>query len=37
MKFVTWRDMEEGGDENGPNDSDTALPLVSFCFSFVFY
>ena len=36
MKFVTWRDMEDGGDENGPNDSD-ALPVVSFYFSFVIY
>ena len=31
MKFVTWRDMEDGGDENGPNDSD-ALSAVSFAF-----
>ena len=31
MKFVTWRDMEDGGDENGLNDSDS-LPVVSFCF-----
>ena len=36
MKFVTWRDMEDGGDENGPNDSD-ALPVVSFYFSFMIY